>query len=83
MTTALLLVDVQNGLVSAKPYAIDETIGVWQKALEWAREKDYPVVFIRQTDDYFSEGSEAWQITAALALNEKDKMIDKHYNSAF
>ena len=83
MKTALLFIDVQNGLVSAKPHAIDETIGVWQKALTWAREANVPVVFVRQTDDYFVAGSEAWQISSALTLTEQDRIIDKHYNSAF
>lgn len=83
MKTALLFVDVQNGLVSAEPYAIDKVVSIWQKALNWARENDVPVIFVRQTDDYFVEGSDAWQIISTLSPNEKDKVINKHYNSAF
>ena len=84
--TALLIVDVQNGIAAKKPYAFDEIITNIKKLLEKFRELTLPVIFVQHDDEVGSElepGTNGWEIVKEIAPNKKDKVIRKRFNSAF
>lgn len=83
MTRALLVIDVQNLLVAAKPYAISERLILWQEAIELCRKQQIEVIYVRHTDQEFVKGTEGWQIHSSLSPREDEMVVDKHYNSAF
>ncbi len=83
MKQALLMIDVQNALVEAKPYQITKRIAIWKRAISWARESGIEVIFIQHQDDDIIEGSHGWQIYSELAPKQAEKKISKSYNSAF
>src|SRR5262245_37491057 len=81
--TALLIVDVQNGVV-AKAYARDQVIGNIARLVEKARAAGAPVVWVQQTDgENFPRGSEAWRIVPELAPRAGEPTIEKAYGDSF
>lgn len=83
MARALLIIDVQNILVEATPYAIEECLTLWQNAVERCRKQNIEVIYIRHTDQEFVQGTDGWQIHSSLAPRTEEVIFDKHYNSAF
>ena len=83
MKTALLVIDIQTALIEAKPYAVDNCLSVWQKAIATCREKNIEVIYVRHNDDELLTGSHGWEIYEAIAPEVDEKIFDKHYNSAF
>lgn len=83
MVRALLVIDVQNILVEAKPHAISERLTLWQEAIERCRKQNIEIIYVRHTDQEFIKGTEGWQIHASLTPREDEMVFDKHYNSAF
>lgn len=84
--TALLVVDFQNALVSAKPFAIEEVINNIKKLINACRENDVEVIYIQHNDKSGGElepGSDGWKIYDETAPNSGEKVINKSYNSAF
>ncbi|HEY4703162.1 MAG TPA: isochorismatase family protein, partial [Streptosporangiaceae bacterium] len=58
--TALLVVDVQNGVVG-QAYARDSVVANIGRLVERAREDDVPVVWVQHSaDDELVPGSEDW-----------------------
>jgi len=83
---ALLVVDFQNALVLAKPFAVGEVISNIKKLIETCREADVEVIYIQHNDKVGSElepNSEGWKIYAEISPNLDEKVITKNYNSAF
>lgn len=83
MTRALLIIDVQNILVEATPYAIEECLTLWQNAVERCRKQEIEVMYVRHTDQEFVKGTQGWQIHSSLTPREGEMVFNKHYNSAF
>ena len=83
MGTALLVIDIQTALIEAKPYAVDNCLSVWQKAIATCREKNIEVIYVRHNDDELLTGSRGWELYGAIAPEDGEKIFDKHYNSAF
>lgn len=83
---ALLIIDFQNALVLAKPFAIEEVISNIKRLIKTCRENNVEVIYIQHNDKIGEElepNSEGWQIYKEIAPNEKEKVINKEYNSAF
>jgi nicotinamidase-related amidase len=84
--TALLVVDVQNALVLAKPFEIEEVISNIKKLIERCRENSVEVIYIQHNDKIGEElepNSEGWKIYRDISPNTNETIINKHYNSAF
>ena len=69
MKTALLVIDIQTALIEAKPYAVDNCLSVWQKAIATCREKNIEVIYVRHNDDELLTGSHGWKIYEATDLS--------------
>jgi nicotinamidase-related amidase len=80
--TALLVVDVQNGVVEGahKREAVVANIG---SLVGKAREEQVPVVWVQHSDDQLARGSDAWRIVSELAPGDAEPLVEKHYADAF
>jgi len=80
--TALLVVDVQNGVV-AEAHARDATVANVAALVEKARREQVPVVWVQHTSDEFVHGSDAWQLVPELVPNGGEQLIEKRYGDSF
>jgi nicotinamidase-related amidase len=80
--TALLVVDVQNGVVAGahERGAVVANIGT---LVEKARKDDTPVVWVQHSDEQLAKGSDDWQIVAELSPGESEPVVEKEYADSF
>jgi nicotinamidase-related amidase len=82
MTSALLVVDVQNGVVDDLS-GRDELIATIARLVDSARAVGRLVVWVQHADDDLPRGSEAWQIVPELRPRDGEPVVEKHHRSAF
>jgi nicotinamidase-related amidase len=80
--TAVLVVDVQNGVVGGA-HARDAVVANVGALVERAREADVPVVWVQHNDDRLPRGSDEWQIVPELSRDEAEPLVEKKYGDAF
>jgi len=80
--TALLVVDVQNGVVAAA-HARDAVVENINDLVAKARQEDVPVVWVRHTDDFLAPQTEVWEIVPELIPLEGDPIVEKRYGDSF
>jgi nicotinamidase-related amidase len=81
--TALLVIDVQNGVVTGV-HKRDEVVSNIAGLVERARSADVPVLWVQHVDEEeMPRGSDAWQIVPELVPGHADAVIEKHYGDAF
>jgi nicotinamidase-related amidase len=80
--SALLVVDVQNGVVQAA-HERDAVVSNVGALVERARHEAVPVVWVRHSDEELPVGSDSWQIVPELAPVEAEPIIEKIYGDAF
>jgi len=83
---ALLVVDVQNVLVLAKPFAVEEIISNIKRLIKTCRENSVEVIYIQHNDEAGGElepNSDGWMIYKEIKPDVNEKVICKNYNSAF
>lgn len=83
MRTALLIIDVQEALMAAKPYGAENFIKLLEEDLSKARRLGMPIIYVRHLNSDLQKGSEGWQIDSRIAPLEDEVIIEKTYNSAF
>jgi nicotinamidase-related amidase len=80
--TALLVVDVQNGVVAAA-HARDRVVANVAGLVEKARQEEVPVVWVQHSDDGLERGSDDWRIVPELAPGESEPLVEKNYGDSF
>ena len=80
--TALLVVDVQNGVV-AGAHERDAVVANVGSLVERARQEQVPVVWVQHSDEELERGSEAWWIVPELAPGGTEPLVEKHYGDSF
>jgi nicotinamidase-related amidase len=80
--TALLVVDVQNGVVAAA-HARDRVVANVAGPVEKARQEKVPVVWVQHSDDGLERGSDDWRIVPELAPGESEPLVEKSYGDSF
>jgi nicotinamidase-related amidase len=80
--TALLVVDVQNGVV-AEAHERDATVTNIGSLVDRARREQVPVVWVQHSDEQLARGSDDWQIVPELTPGDAEPLVDKHYGDAF
>jgi nicotinamidase-related amidase len=80
--SALLVIDVQNGVVAAVPRR-NEVIANINSLVERARREQVPVIWVQHSDDGLAEGSEEWQYVPELVRDEAEPVVHKHYGDSF
>jgi nicotinamidase-related amidase len=80
--TALLVIDVQNGVV-AEAYERDAVVANVDSLVEKARREQVPVVWIQHSDDHLAKGSDDWRIVPELAPGDAEPLVEKSYADSF
>jgi nicotinamidase-related amidase len=83
---ALLVVDVQQGLIDSHPYRENELLEEIRMLINRARSSGTPVIYVRHNEDDQDGlflGSPDWQVHPAVAPAEGEMIFDKRYSSAF
>jgi nicotinamidase-related amidase len=81
--TALLVVDVQNGVVG-EAYQRDAVVANIGRLVARARREHVPVVWVQHSaDSELIPGSEDWQIVPELTPDETEPVIGKRYGDSF
>ncbi|RYV51507.1 isochorismatase family protein [Pengzhenrongella frigida] len=81
-STALLVVDVQNGVVEAAHTrdAVVANVGI---LIDKARREQVAVVWVQHSDDELASGSEDWRIVPELTPRGAEPLVGKSYGDAF
>jgi nicotinamidase-related amidase len=80
--TALLVVDVQNGVV-AGAYQRDAVVANVASVVEKARRERVPVVWVQHSDEGLERGSEDWRIVPELTPGDAEPVVEKNYGDSF
>ncbi|WP_329012043.1 cysteine hydrolase [Micromonospora rifamycinica] len=80
--TALLVVDVQNGVV-AGAFRRDEVVANVGALVERARRGGVPVVWVQHCDAQLVPGGDDWRIVPELAPGQDEPRVEKRYGDSF
>ena len=80
--TALLVVDVQNGVVTGA-YERDAVVANIAALVDRARAAGVPVVWVQHSDSGIVKGSPSWEFVPELARAEAEALVHKLYGDSF
>ena len=80
--TALLVVDVQNGVVDGA-HERDAVVANVGSLVEKARRERVPVVWVQHSDAQLARGSDDWRIVPELTPGDAEPLIEKSYGDSF
>ncbi|MFH1103772.1 MAG: cysteine hydrolase family protein [Actinomycetota bacterium] len=80
--TALLVVDVQNGVVGGA-YERDAVVANVGTLVEKARRAKVPVVWVQHSDKQLAKGSDDWRIVPELTPDDTEPLVEKNYGDSF
>lgn len=80
--TALLVIDVQNGVV-AGTHERDAVVANIGNLVDKARRAAVPVVWVQHSDEGLARGSDEWRIVPELAPDSAEPRVDKSYADSF
>lgn len=80
--TALLVIDVQNGVV-AGAHRRDDVVANIAGLVERAREQRAPVVWVQHSDANLERGSDDWQLVPELTPGAAEPLVEKNYGDSF
>jgi nicotinamidase-related amidase len=80
--TALLVVDVQNGVMAGAPRR-DEVIKNIVALVGRARDEGVPVVWVQHTSKDLPEGSQEWEYVPELSRRDAEPLVGKRYGDSF
>ena len=79
---ALLVIDVQNGVVGAA-HERDAVVANVERLVDRARRADVPVVWVQHDDEELAKGSDEWQIVSELKPDGGEPRVEKNYLDSF
>jgi len=80
--TALLVIDVQNGVVGAA-HERDAVVGNVGSLVEKARRERIPVVWVQHSDEQLARGSDEWRIVPELTPGAAEPLVEKNFGDSF
>jgi nicotinamidase-related amidase len=80
--TALLVVDVQNGVVEGA-HERDAVVANVGSLVEKARRERVPVVWVQHSDKGLARGSDNWRIVPELTPGDAEPLVEKNYGDSF
>ncbi len=80
--TALLVVDVQNGVV-AGAHERDAVVANIGSLVDKARRERVPVIWVQHSDEQLAEGSDGWRIVPELTPAGTEPLVGKSYGDSF
>ncbi|RNL79103.1 cysteine hydrolase family protein [Nocardioides marmorisolisilvae] len=79
---ALLVVDVQNGVVEGN-HDRDGVVANVATLVGKAREAQVPVVWVQHNSPYLERESESWQLVPELTRADDEALVEKQYPDSF
>ena len=80
--TALLVVDVQNGVVGGA-HERDSVVANVGTVVEKARQAGVPVVWVQHSSQHLAKNSDEWQIVPELKPDDDEPLVGKTYADSF
>jgi len=80
---ALIIIDVQNGLMNKDLFKKEEFLQNINKAIIGNKKKNNLIIFIQHNSKSLIKGSYDWEIYSGLNINKNDIIIQKKHGSAF
>ena len=80
--TALLVIDVQNGVVD-EAYERDAVVANVGALVDRARAERVPIVWVQHSGDELEQGSAAWEYVPELVRNDSEPLVHKTFGDAF
>ena len=80
--TALLVVDVQNGVMGGA-HERDAVVANVGSLVRKARRERVPVVWVQHSDEELTKGSDNWRIVPELSPADAEPRIEKKYGDSF
>jgi nicotinamidase-related amidase len=80
--TALLVIDVQNGVV-AGTHERDAVVANVHSLVERARRERVPVVWVQHNDAGLQRETDEWRIVPELSRDTDEPLVEKSYGDAF
>jgi nicotinamidase-related amidase len=80
--TALLVVDVQNGVVEGA-HERDAVVANVGSLVERARRERVPVVWVQHSDENIARETDDWRIVPELDPGDDEPLVEKSYGDAF
>jgi nicotinamidase-related amidase len=80
--TALLVIDVQNGVVESA-HERDAVVANVGSLVDRARRERVPVVWVQHSSEELARGSDNWRIVPELTPDEAEPLIEKKYGDSF
>jgi nicotinamidase-related amidase len=80
--TALLVVDVQNGVVE-EAHERDAVVANVGSLVEKARRERVPVVWVQHSSEQLARGSDNWRIVPELSPRDAEPLVEKSYGDSF
>ena len=80
--TALLVIDVQNGVVAGN-HERDAVVANVGSLVEKARREKVPVVWVQHSDKGLTKGTDNWRIVPELAPGDAEPHVEKNYGDSF
>jgi nicotinamidase-related amidase len=80
--TALLVIDVQNGVVEGA-HERDAVVANVGSLVDKARREEVPVVWVQHWSEGLAKGSDNWRIVPELAPGDAEPLVDKNYGDSF
>jgi len=80
--TALLVIDVQNGVVKGN-HDRDAVVARIGRLVEKARAAGTPVVWVQHTSEQLPQGSTAWEYVPELTLLASEPVVHKRFGDSF
>jgi nicotinamidase-related amidase len=80
--TALLVVDVQKGVVGGA-HERDAVVANVGTLVEKARRERVPVVWVQHSDEQLARGSDDWRMVPELTPGDAEPLVEKNYGDSF
>jgi nicotinamidase-related amidase len=80
--TALLVIDVQNGVVE-EAHDRDAVVTNVATLVDKARFADVPVVWVQHHSEHLAQGSNPWQYVPELQQGESEAVVHKQFADSF
>src|SRR5207302_9159062 len=80
--TALLVIDVQNGVVAGN-HERDAVVANIGGLVEKARREGVPVVWVQHSSEELARGSDHWRIVPELSPADAEPLVEKSYGDSF
>lgn len=80
--TALIVIDVQNGVVNGTPNR-DGVVANINRLVGQARADNVPVIWVQHSDDEMPIGSADWELVTELARDDSEPLVHKNYGDSF